>query len=80
MSTPKVHPVDIEQAIDARVITPSDDPLNPLPRALFVASSGDLYIDCPDPFGPIPVYESAILPLRPLRIRPATTATIIALY
>lgn len=71
---------DTSPADDLRVITPDGRPLNPVPRALFIAEAGDLQIAAPTAFPAFPVRAGTVMPLRPLAILPGTTATVVALY
>lgn len=59
-------------------LTPSGDDLNPVPRALYVASDGDVEII--DSEGTSVVYSlkaGAILPFRPTKLGPGTTAQVV---
>jgi len=80
MPDPKLAPRDTDPAEDLRVVVPSNAVLNPLPRAVYVAGDGDLVMDAPGTLSALPVTVGAIIPVRPLRILPATTATVVALY
>ena len=63
-------------------ITPDDTtPLNPIPRAVYVVSSGNLVVK--DPANTVITYAvtaGAIIPFRPYIITTATTATVIGWY
>ena len=76
----KVATDDDSPAIDLRAVIPSTEPLNPTPRALLVTGAGNLFLSAPSDLPALPVNEGQLVPVRPLRVLPATTATVIALY
>ncbi|MEM7722477.1 MAG: hypothetical protein AAF376_08890 [Pseudomonadota bacterium] len=80
MNDPKLNPNDTEPANDLRVITPSNDPLSVVPRALYCSVAGNLNITCPDETGLFPVSAGNIYPIRPTKILPDTTAVMVAVY
>ena len=75
----------IASARNAYVITPDDDTdLTVIPKALYIGGDGDLVVDMVGDGEDIPfpgLTASSILPIRPVRVKEATTATsIVALY
>lgn len=80
MSTPQLNPNDLGTAHDLRVIIPSTAPLAPQPRCLLIAADGVLKWEAPGPLPDLPVAAGSYMMVRPLRILPGTTATVVALY
>jgi hypothetical protein len=62
-------------------VTPADEDLPIIPRALFIAESGDVVIrDWNDDDVTYPLEAGAIIPFRGKQVRTGTTATVIAWY
>ncbi|MEP1612654.1 MAG: hypothetical protein ABJL72_12130 [Roseobacter sp.] len=80
MPQPLTADKDTAPGVDFRVIAPSTELLNPVPRGLHFVTSGAVVMDCPDSLPPFNVAAGQTLPARPTRILPGTTATVLALY
>lgn len=75
-STQADHASDVARGLYA--VTPSDLELSPLPKALYIGGTGDVYVVAADDSAAVKfkaVPAGAILPVRAKKVTASTTAT-----